>query len=185
MNRISTFLLLAILSYSFISCAPSAETQQADSSDPESQRYPEWYQAENVTSVTSSDSLFSGYGTALAGDSTTAEENAETQAKLNLRSAVANILETIRSDASSELDSEAGVDSPQFIFSLRKAEKVVDDLAVRTEVEAEPVEDYNGYRGFTKVTVSKEELLNRLDSRLSAHEKAWNALKASQAFEEF
>lgn len=182
MNRISFSLLLFILSYSFISCAPSAETQQTDSSETESPKYPEWYEGE---SITSNDSLFIGYGTALAGDSSAAGDNAETQAKLNLRSAVADRIETIRSDASSELGSGAGVDSPQFILSLRKAEKIVDDIAVRTEVEIESVEDYKAYRGFSEVTVSKEELLNQLDSRLSAHQNAWNALKGSQAFDEF
>ncbi len=182
MTRISICLLLILLSYSFISCAPSAETKKADSSETESQKYPEWYQDETVIS---NDSLFIVYGTALAGDSSAAGDNAETQAKLNLRSAVAERIETIRSDASSELGSEAGVDSPQFIFSLRKAEKVVDDIAVRTEVEVEPVEDYKSYRGFSEVTVSKEELLKQLDSRLSVHQNTWNALKESRAFEEF
>lgn len=182
MNRIFISFLVLALSASFISCAPSAETQQSNSSDTGDQKYPSWYRSGQVVS---NDSLFIGYGTALAEDESTAGEKAVAQASRNLKSAIGEKLEDIRSEASGEMGSEAGVDSPQFILTLRKAENVIARVASQSQIETEAVDKYNGYRGFAEVTVPKEELLEQIGNRLSANQKAWNALQESQAFEKF
>jgi hypothetical protein len=125
------------------------------------------------------------YATAIAEDSASSVSKAVAWAEEELKSSVSNKLENIRSDAAANLGSDSGLDSSGFIFALRKAENTVSNLATTGKTEVKTTEGYDSYLSFAEVMVSKEELIARIGKRLGGHEKAWNAMKGSQAFEDF
>lgn len=180
MIRTFGFLGLAILSFYFISCAPASTVQQDESSAVES--HPPWFQDRPMVST---DTLLYGYGTALGSDSIATAKKAAARAAGNLRTALSEKLENIRREAAEELDSGTRVDSPEFILALRKAERVVSEAASIAQSEVGQVDGYRGYRGFAAVTLSRDELLERIGSRLSDHTNTWDALLSSRAFDEF
>ena len=178
-------LLFILIPSFFISCSTTsntASTTSAETTDEASSKYPDWYQSSR--SVQSDDTAYYGYATAIASDSASSAEKAVEQAKAELKSSISNRLETIRNDAVVELGSDSGLDSPQFIIALRKAENEVPSVANTEEVEVENMGS-QGYRAFSKVAVDKEALIDELDKAFSANSNAWNAMKESEAFSQF
>lgn len=182
MYRIIIYPAVLLVSFYFISCAPSSTTQKTDTdaSATGTGPYPEWY--DDSEAVTENDSLILTYGTALAGDVDVAKEKSAAVAKDRLHSAISEQIENIRSETS---DDDSALDSPAFILSLRKAEKAAAESASESRSDVEEVGDYDSYRGFSEVTITKEGLLEEIENRLTAYQNAWNALKASQAFDDF
>lgn len=146
------------------------------------QQYPSWYPNRSVVDT---DSLMYAYATAIADDSASSVSKAVAWAEEELKSSLSNKLENIRSDAASDLGSDSGLNSSRFIFALRKAEKVVSNLATTGKTEVKTVEGYDSFRSFAEVMVPKDALIERIGKRLGGYEKAWTALKESQAFEDF
>lgn len=185
MYRVAVYLAIITLSFSLISCATSSTSQKTDTEKqaPEAEKYPDWYAADHP--VVSTDSLFYGYGTALGSDSASTVDQAAAEAKRELKISISEQIENIRTEAAEELSSDSGIDSPQFILSLRKAENVILYIASQTQSRVEPVEEYSGYRAFSELQIHKDELLERLAGELSEYETAWKALRDSQAFDDF
>lgn len=168
-----------------ISCSTSSNTASTSTTETKSKassKYPGWYQSSR--SVQSDEEAYFGYATAIASDSASSAEKAVEQAKAELKSAISNKLEVIRNEAVVELGSDSGLDSPRFIIALRKAENEVPAVATTEEIEVENIED-SGYRGFSKVAVDKQALIEELDKAFSANSKAWDAMKKSEAFNQF
>lgn len=184
-NKLGAFLACILISSFALSCSTTSKTAsnegEAKTAETAS-KYPSWY--ESSRSIQSDEDTYFGYATALAADSSLAAEKAVRQAKVELKTAISNRLEAIRNDALVEMGSESGLDNTRFIIALRKAEDEVASVAEMAEVSVES-NDGNGYRGFSKVTVDKEALIEALDREFSANAKAWNAMKESDAFSQF
>lgn len=176
-RRVFQSLLIFALSVTFFSCASTSRIAKTQKNS----IYPAWYPGSNEFS-SSSDS-FRAYGMAIAADSSGALDKAATQAVANLEQHISYALESTRSEAVTEPGSESGLDSPQFIFALRKAEAAVLDAASITQKTAKQNKEYDSYYGFAEVSISKKALINQLDKTLSANEQSWQALKRSKAFE--
>lgn len=144
--------------------------------------YPSWY---GSRSVVDNDSLMLGYATAISDDSTSSVSKAVSWAESEIKSALSDKLENIRSEATIEYGSESGLDSSKFLIALRKADNAVSYLAETGQTEVKTVEGYNSYRSFAEVIVSKEDLVERIGKRLAGYEKQWEAMKESKAFENF
>lgn len=177
----STILIfsLAVL----LSCSGAGNTaQQSDSKEMEVEQYPSWYSKQKFVS---GGEMMSGYATAIASDSAEATAKAVSSAESQLRSSLSAELENIRSEAVVELGSESGLDAPRFLIALRKADKAVDDLVETENTEVNTVKEFGSYRGFAEVKVPKNQLIERIGKRLGGYEKAWNAMKESEAFNNF
>ncbi|WP_211359350.1 hypothetical protein [Fodinibius salinus] len=145
--------------------------------------YPSWYNSNKL--VESTENNFLVYGAAISGDSASVIDKAMDRAGSELQSSVSDRLEDIRSEALVEQGSESGLDSSHFLIALRKADKAVPYLLEKQKEEVISVEGQESYRGFVQVSVSKEELIERIDKRLSGYDKAWKAMKTSKAFQNF
>lgn len=183
MRRI--ILLVAMVGFigSFISCsAPAETTKQQSQAKKEVSNYPSWYPQQEF--ISDEDNLFA-YATAIDGDSAASIKKARSWAVEKLRTSVSDKLEQIRSEAVVEYGSESGLDEAKFLLALRKVKNAVDPLVELGNTETISVDGYSSVRGFAEVSVSKEELINRIGKRLGGHEKAWNAMKESKAFNDF
>lgn len=182
------FSLLAVTTLSvvlLVSCstpAPVSQQQNSESEEAKVRDYPSWYGSQPVVST---DSTMSAYAAALDADSAAAVSKAVKWAKSELKAGISDKLEHIRSEAAGEYESGHGLDSPRFLVALRKADTAVGQLVVTANSRAGKVEGHDSYRGFAEVRVSKEELIDQIEERLSGYEKAWNAMKESKAFREF
>lgn len=179
------FVLTIILSFSYLVSCSGTENVSQDQSEKKNavtDEYPSWYGSK---SIEDSDTVITGYATAISGDSASSISKAESWAQLELKSAVSDKLEDIRSDAAVEYGSEYELDSSRFLIALRKVDNAVSNLAETQNVEVKTVEGYESYRSFVEVSVPKEELVNRIGKRLGGYEKAWNAMKESKAFGSF
>lgn len=180
-RTISSVAVICLLTF-IISCSGTSNTVQQTSTAPETQQYPSWYPDQSVVNT---DSVIYGYATAIAGDSASSVSKAVAWAEAELKSSLSDKLENIRSDAAASLGADSGLDSSKFIFALRRAENAISDLATTGKTEVKTVEGYDSHRSFAEVMVSKDELITRIGKRLGGHEKAWTAMKESQAFEDF
>lgn len=167
----------------FISCSGPAEmTQQQDKSQKEVSNYPSWYPQQKFVSNKSN---LLAYATAIDSDSAASIEKAKSWAIEELKSSVSDKLEEIRSEAVREYGSGSGLDEVKFLMALRKAKNAVEPLVEMGNTETKSVEGYESVRGFAEVSVPKAELIERIGKRLGGHEKAWNAMKESKAFNNF
>lgn len=171
----TNLLLLAVVSLLYLACSSSREASTNDSS-----MLPDWYSGSNA--VSSTQTGFMAYGTALAADSSVAAEKAVTKALANLEQHISDMLESVRSDAVEEAGSGSGLDSPAFILALRNAEGGVSRIASESQKQARSNRNSQGFRGFAKITLTRQELIDHLDSELSANQGAWQALKRGLAF---
>ncbi|HKK44696.1 MAG TPA: hypothetical protein VJ964_04195 [Balneolaceae bacterium] len=146
------------------------------------QKYPSWYPEHSVVNT---DTVMYAYATTIDEDSASAVDKAVAWAKSEMQSSLSDKLENIRSDAVRELGSDSGLDSPGFLIALRHADDVVQNLAQTGNAEVKTVEGYNSYRGFAEIKVAKDKLIDEIGKRLGGHEKAWNAMKESKAFQNF
>lgn len=184
MNRIffsvALFVSLALL----ISCSGMEQAAQESGEEEkvEVQQYPAWYADQNVVF---DENFISGYATAVDTDSASSVSKAVSWAESELKSSVSSRLEDIRSEALKEADNGSGLDDPQFLIALRKAEEDVGPLVETTNTEVRSIKGYDTYRSFAEIQVPKSKLIERIGERLSGHEEAWNAMKASKAFQSF
>lgn len=165
-----------------LSCSGAGNTVQPDSDQAGVQQYPSWYPSQKVIS---GEEMMFGYATAVGTDSADAVSKAVSWAQSELRSSLSQRLENIRSEAVVELGSESGLDAPRFLIALRKADKAVTDVVETGNTEVKTVEGYSSYRSFAEVQVPKDKLIERIGKRLGGYEKAWTAMKESEAFEDF
>lgn len=156
--------------------------QQAGPSQSKVQKYPSWYPKQKIVN---SDTAMYAYATAIAGDSAKAVSKAVSWAKSELKSALSDKLENIRSDALVEQGSDSGLDAPQFLIALRRVDNVVGYLAKTGHTQVKTVEGYGSYRSFAEISVPKDQLIERIGKRLSGYEQAWQAMKESKSFNDF
>lgn len=185
MHRIVSFVVIICSLGIILSCSGAANTAQQPASSSKSmevQKYPSWYPSQKIVS---SDTAMHAYATAIGSDSAAAVSKAVSWAKAELKSAVSDRLENIRSEALVEKGSESGLDSSRFMIALRRVDNAVDPLAVTGNTKVKTVEGYDSYRSFAEISVDKDELIRRIGKRLAGYENAWNAMKNSKAFESF
>ncbi|WP_138429891.1 hypothetical protein [Fodinibius saliphilus] len=177
-------LVVVVISFSFFaSCTGTTEVvKKGSSSQKEVKDYPSWFSTETVVN---SGSEMVGYASALNSDSASSVSEAVKRAKTEVKAALSDKLEEIRTEALSEYGSGYGLDSARFLIALRKADKAVSDVVSVSNTNARSVEGYESYRGFAEVSVPKAKLSERIGKRLAGYEKAWNAMKESKAFESF
>lgn len=167
----------------FISCSGTAEMTEKEEPEVEEQaQYPSWYPQQEFIS---DDTEFHAYAAAIDADSASAVEKASDWAKEELKSSISDKLENIRSEAITETGTGAGLDEAKFLMALRKADRAVDPLVETGDSDVKRVEGYESVRGFAEVSVPKDELIERIGKRLGGYEKAWNAMKESEAFNDF
>lgn len=176
---------VVVLTMSFLGCSGSGGvTQKSQSNTQKSkvQQYPSWY---GNRTVVNTDSVMYGYATAISSDSVSAVSKARSWAESELKSALSNKLENIRSNAAVEYGKEYGLDETRFLIALRKVDNAITYLAENGHTEVRTVEGYESVRSFAEVRVPKDELIDRIGKRLAGYEKAWNAMKESEAFKDF
>lgn len=169
----------------FVSCSGTGEVAEQQEQEPkveEKSQYPSWYPQQEFVS---DDEQLHAYAAAIDSDSASVVEKATEWAKEGLKSSVSNKLENIRSEAAAETGSGTGLDEGRFLMALRKADRAVDPLVEIGNTEVRRVEGHESVRGFAEVSVPKDELIERIGKRLGGHEKAWNAMKESEAFNDF
>ncbi|WP_372638605.1 hypothetical protein [Fodinibius sp.] len=184
--RIVTFILSAVVLIA-AACTTtsnttgSPETPQEDTA-PKDDALPDWFSEESVIYDSSGVQAYAG---AIGTDAASAETKAVTQATTVLKQSISDRLETVRTEAVQELGMESGLTNADFLIDLRKADGAVDDIVSIQQTDTMPVEGQNSVRGLAAVELSKEELMEQLNKRMSDHEDTWNALKESGAFQEF
>ncbi|MFD2532114.1 hypothetical protein [Gracilimonas halophila] len=165
------FILVLMVTMGFFGC--SATEQTAVSSEGSTGIYPGWY----IHSGFSVDSLsYNGFATAVSSDSVIAMANAELQARVNLESYIARKLESVREELEDQ-GSDIATDT-DFIITLRNAHDAVQEEAVSGNKSANKEENY--YRGFSEVSITKNELMGLLEDGFSGKTRFWNALKNSE-----
>lgn len=185
MQRIFSAVVVVVLTAGLLGCSGSGgvtQKTQPSSQTNKIQQYPSWY---GDRSVVNTDSVMYGYATAISGDSASAVSKARSWAETEIKSTLSNKLENIRSSAAAEYGSEYGLDDTRFLIALRKVDNAVSHLAKNGHAEVRTVEGYDSYRSFAEVMVPKDELVERIGKRLAGYEKAWNAMKESDAFTDF
>ncbi|MCW9706419.1 hypothetical protein [Fodinibius salsisoli] len=187
MNRLFSLLTIIVVASAFAGCSstsqtvsPSANAQNDVSA--ESQSTPTWFNKEEVAFE---GSTISSYATAIGPDSVSAVSKAVERASVLLRQSVSNRLESVRNDALKELGSDSGLDTPGFLIALRKADRVVNEVANSSQTNTQGVEGQSSSLGFAEVQADRAELIERMGEQLSAHQEAWNSLVNSDAFSSF
>lgn len=182
MRRLFTLVIIIFSTAIFISCSGTEKmVQETDEIQPQEENHPSWYTPQTVVNT---DSSMLAYTAAIDNDSTAVISKSAQAGETDLKTYVSDKLEHIRSEAIEEHGS-ANLDSPDFLIALRKTDELIDDLAMTEKTEIKQVEGYDSYRGFVEISVSKEKLIEQIGERLSAHEEAWNAMKGSEAFQNF
>ncbi|MDR9418445.1 hypothetical protein [Gracilimonas sp.] len=170
--------LIAISTLITISACAPTETVTLDESvaeAPTSQKYPGWYNSSGFLS----DSLsYHAFGTAISSDSVIAIANAKLQANAVLEDHIAELLEDAREDME-EVESEAS--ETAFIIQLRIAHGKVEENTTTSETFAK-FENGEYYRGYSQVTLSKEQLFNLLESGFEGESRYWELIANSELF---
>lgn len=188
MDRIFSFCFAAVLVVGAIACSSTSNTAEKpvevreDSVAQDVNSVPDWFSKENVTF---GDASVKAHATAIGSDAATAESKAVSRAEALLKQSVSGKLESIRSEAVHGLGKDSGLADPGFLIAFCKVDNAVGDIVSTQQTDTEGIDNQNGIRGFAEVELQKEELIERIDRRLASHEKAWNALKESKAFEVF
>lgn len=190
MYRICFFILPAIMliaaacsSTSNTTRSPEAATEDSVTVKEDSSAAPSWFNKES--SVTYENNTVSAYAAAIGSDSASAESKAVSRAMALLKQSVSGKVENLRSDGLRELGDDSGLDDAGFLIDIRKADENVKDIISTEHTDTKAVDDQNSVQGLVEVQLSKEEFVEQMDERLSAHQEAWNALKESEAFQEF
>ncbi|SHF42403.1 hypothetical protein SAMN05443144_108140 [Fodinibius roseus] len=155
---------------------PQKETAHKDDA------LPDWFGEESVMYDSSAVQAYAG---AIGPDAASAEAKAAERATTLLKRSISGRLEAVRAEAVQELGMEAGLANADFLVDLRKADGAVDETVTTLQTGTMPVEGQSSMRGLAAVELSKEELIEQLNKRMSAHAETWNAMKQSGAFQEF
>jgi len=166
--------LLTIFTASFIySCSSSNSVVESSSSN---EIFPVWY---SMSSFQADSNSFSGFGIAIATDSTVAMHRASLEAKKNLDLAIGKISEDIRTQIVSEGNSSAG--NTDFILILRNAHA---DAVEESNLSNHHVINENGkFRAFAEMNISKIELIKQLEVGFKGHPRYWASFSDNSTFQ--
>ncbi len=165
---------LLILFYSFLifSCSTTEEIVENTSGG----IYPSWYSANGFGSDSTN---FSGYGLAIASDSSVAITRATEDAKKHLDLAIGKMAEDVRNQLVANDVASAG--NTDFILILRNAHA---DAIKKAELIAHTVIGEGGnYRAFAKVEISREMLITQLEFGFNGHPRYWAAYSENPNFQ--
>lgn len=182
LTQFAAVITLAMPFLILVSCSGTSDLATRTGS--KASAYPEWYNA-HQTFIADSAGVFSGYATALAGDSAAAVQKAFSHAAAELQAGISGRLESVRKKAADELGNRSGLNTAGFIVTLRNAETHIAGASEKVHADANSNTSYSGYRGFAEAKVSREALMNQLDKAMRRYRTAWSAMKTSQAFAEF
>ncbi len=155
-------------------CSSSAPTVGTTSTSNNS-IFPGWYNQSGFIA----DSLgYHGYATAVAADSSTAIQRAESQARTNLGKNVGEITEEIRLEL--ERSGSTNVDNTDFIIILRTAHTGVEGESALTRSVAVKTDGY--YRGFAKVEISRSQAGTVLEKGFTGHPRYWGEFSSSEGY---
>ncbi|MEX0719151.1 MAG: hypothetical protein WD059_00700 [Balneolaceae bacterium] len=167
----SGLLCILLITFITISCSPT-ETVTSSATGSE---FPVWYENAGFTS----DSVFfSAYATAVSSDSLKSISRAEEQARFNLESRIAEKLETVRNQLEERGSTYAR--NSDFILTLRNAHAPVETHAELSEGIA--IANENHFRGFAKVSVSKDALGDLLEAGFAGKGSFWAEFSRSDAY---
>jgi hypothetical protein len=158
------------------------QAEPAEDVSVEKQKYPSWYPDKKIVNK---QTVMHAYVSAIGEDSAAAVSKAVEWGKAELKSYLSDKLENIRSEALVEYGSDSGLDASRFLIALRKADEVVNALAEEGKTKVTSVNGQSSYRSFVEVSVNKDDLIKRIGRRLAGYEKQWEAMKSSEAFNNF
>ena len=166
--------LLALLTTFFVySCSSSEGLMDSSTS---SGLFPDWYSA----SLFEADSVsFSGFGLAIAADSTSAIQRASDDALKNLDIRIGNLAEDVRTKLVS--DGVTAANNTDFILILRNAHADAIRNGIITEYSV--VNEEGNYRAFAKAELSRSELINLLEEGFTGHPRYWASYSESSIFQ--
>ncbi|GEM_PF-3963611 len=175
----SCWLLILLL---MLSCsAQQSATEKTPSTEKEKTKekaepspYPAWYSVDMPRTADSSG--FSGYGMAVTSDSSSSLEQSLRQAQTQLRRAVDDSLEKVRTrliEAQSE--GSGSWQQTEFIVTLRNSVNFVDQEA--TVVDRNVERKNNRWISFVKARISWDTVIRRLKEPLADYPDFYEALK--------
>ena len=167
--RYSLFLIIPVL---FIYSCSSTDSVVENTS---SGLYPSWYSSNGFQSDST---IFSGFGSAIASDSSLAIQRASDESKKNLDLAIGNMAEDVRAQLVSDGVSSAG--NTDFILILRNAH--ADAVNQSDMIEYSTLKEGDIYRSFVQVGITKTELLNQLETGFNGHPRYWATFSDNSAF---
>ncbi len=168
-----TLLFTAFISTILISCSSTSSTVSTDTLS--SGLYPAWY---NSAGYAADSVSISGFGTAIASDSTTASLRAHSEAKKNLDLYIGKLAEDVRIKLS-----EAGVENvsnTDFILILRNAHSQA--LRAANSTQNLTIFTDTSYRSSAEVRISKTILIQQLEEGFVGHPRYWAAYSDNQVF---
>lgn len=158
-------------------CASSSGSVESSGTTATDSTFPSWYQSSEF----GIDSLsYSGFGTAIAADSSIAIQRAEKQARLNLEKNIALLTEEIRTDMVKAGSTDAG--NADFIIILRTAHAALEEAAFLNQSTARATEGY--YRGFSSVEITRSQIREVLEKGFTGHPRYWGGYSSSPGFAE-
>lgn len=168
-----TLLFTAFISTILISCSSTSSTVSTDTLS--SGLYPAWY---NSAGYAADSVSISGFGTAIASDSTTASLRAHTEAKKNLDLYIGKLAEDVRIKLR-----EAGVESvsnTDFILILRNAHSQAINSA--NSIQDQTILSNTNYRSSAEIRISKAILIQQLEKGFNGHPRYWAAYSDNEIF---
>ncbi len=173
-DTLKGLLLCTVFLTGFAACSSPQKTATVPKVESKKD-YPQWFQA---NSFSADSTVFHGYAQAVAADSAVAVANAVLQARANLETGLANLLEEVRTE-----QEKSGVDvvtKKGFILSLRNAHQQSEQAAAKSNGAAYAKKGH--YLGYAEVELTKVEVKDLLKKGLSS--TYWNALAESPIFKE-
>jgi hypothetical protein len=169
---------LGLLAFSLLiiaNCAPASDVTTTTPT-PSASMFPAWY---TTSGFTSDSTGFSGFGTAVAADSSDAVKRAEVQARLILETEIAKLAEDVRLELV-ETGSNAA-DNTDFIIILRSAHAGVEQTADIRYSSA--VNNAGIYRAFVSVFITKSGVVATLEDGFTGHPRYWGEYSGASKFE--
>ncbi len=165
--------LLALVSTFFIYACSSSSGTVGDTTS--GGIFPGWYLSSGFQADSST---FSGFGNAIAADSTRAIERATADAKTQLDLAIGKMAEDVRKSLVN--DGVASASNTDFILILRNAhaDAINASLVSNTNV----IKDGNTFRSFAEVTITRSELVSQLEKGFTGHPRYWGAFSDNPTF---
>lgn len=174
MNRISLSLVVIVLL--LISACSGTETLTTVPKTEAPSIYPVWYQAAGFVADLS---IFTMSATAVASDSATAIERAETESRILLESYLSKEMENVRTNL--ERSGSNSVNKPDFILTLRNAHVAIEKEATTKNSLSEKTE--LGYRGFAQTSITKTALNSLMQKGFSGKTSYWKEFSGSEAYQ--
>ncbi len=169
-----TYGVLSIIAL-FVASACSSSVPTVGTTTSSNSLFPGWYNQSGFIT----DSLgYAGYATAVASDSLTAIQRAESQARISLGKNLGEVTEDIRREL--ENGGSTSVGNTDFIIILRTAHTGLESASELTRSVAAKTDGY--YRGFAKVEISRSEAGATLERGFTGHPRYWGEFSSSEAY---